>query len=323
MRAPSERLWLARALVARAHWARVARTPAYNKHPCAPRATRARTRIFPRRPPPVVEPPRAPSPRLAVIRPFRTHRARAYCHINANISPALPRYCLTSPPPPLCPQNSSSRTAQRRVPNAPKMRPQCSSQPRHTSRPHPPLQPTHAPHSSLPPPPRDVRMSLTPGRSLLLAHPPLEPSSRSQHASPSSAPSASDDDPARTAARKKAMLCALTKPSVHRGYVVCRLCSTLVWGPNGTLPLLQARSPLPMLATDPPSLPPPPPHTGTQGDIISKSAPCCVARGRRPTRKASSWCRCAAFASTRHCSRRPSRRDRRRPSCPDSSYRAR
>ncbi|PXF45839.1 hypothetical protein BWQ96_04376 [Gracilariopsis chorda] len=76
-------------------------------------------------------------------------------------------------------------------------------------------------------------MSLTPGRSLLLAHPPLEPSSRSQHASPSSAPSASDDDPARTAARKKAMLCALTKPSVHRGYVVCRLCSTLVWGPNG------------------------------------------------------------------------------------------
>ncbi|CAN8073815.1 unnamed protein product [Agarophyton chilense] len=76
-------------------------------------------------------------------------------------------------------------------------------------------------------PQRDLRMSIAPGTQSLL----LESPHKTQRASNNHAGSASEAT--RLATRRKAMLCALTKPSSQRGYVICRLCKTLVWGPNG------------------------------------------------------------------------------------------
>eukprot|EP00178_Gracilaria_changii_P004322 TRINITY_DN167_c0_g1_i1.p1 TRINITY_DN167_c0_g1~~TRINITY_DN167_c0_g1_i1.p1 ORF type:complete len:237 (-),score=34.95 TRINITY_DN167_c0_g1_i1:791-1501(-) len=77
-------------------------------------------------------------------------------------------------------------------------------------------------------PPRDLRMSIAPGdRSLLLEHPTL-----AERPSGSKSEGGTDSS-TKMAVKRKAMLCALTKPSSHRGYVICRLCNTLVWGPNG------------------------------------------------------------------------------------------
>ncbi|KAI0561074.1 hypothetical protein FGB62_93g021 [Gracilaria domingensis] len=77
-------------------------------------------------------------------------------------------------------------------------------------------------------PPRDLRMSIAPGSHSLLLEQPAQIERSSNKQADNSA-----DDSARLAVKRKAMLCALTKPSSHRGYVICRLCNALVWGPNG------------------------------------------------------------------------------------------
>lgn len=41
-------------------------------------------------------------------------------------------------------------------------------------------------------------------------------------------------------ARRKAFVLSVTMPSPKKGFIVCRLCSATIWGPNGTVQFFQS-----------------------------------------------------------------------------------
>lgn len=43
------------------------------------------------------------------------------------------------------------------------------------------------------------------------------------------------DEDSAAAERRKAFVIGITKPSAKRGFIICRLCNTQIWGPNGSL----------------------------------------------------------------------------------------
>lgn len=75
---------------------------------------------------------------------------------------------------------------------------------------------------------RDERMSLSPGRSRLLL------SSTNAYCLPIKTP-APHAVQSHVATRRRSMLRSLTRPSLRKGYTICKLCDVDMWGPNGKL----------------------------------------------------------------------------------------